>query len=133
MCAVALKRCTARECFAPDLVLVDHRPLSLGALDREQWIASLRANDDLSVGLTWDVVRVPAWSEQGFVVGIRRRGTIADGGGPFENELFTTALVVGGRIQRYEFFGEADAECAAARFEELSAQRWRRDAPPAFE
>ena len=77
---------TARECFAPDLVLVDHRPLSLGALDREQWIASLRANDDLSVGLTWDVFRVLAWSEQGFVVGIRRLGTIADGGGPFENE-----------------------------------------------
>jgi ketosteroid isomerase-like protein len=114
---------TARECFAPDLALVDHRPLSLGALDREQWIDSLRANDDLSVGLTWDVFRVLAWSEQGIVVGIRRLGTIADGGGPFENELFTTALVVAGRIQRYEFFVEAEAESAVTRFEELCAQR----------
>jgi hypothetical protein len=112
---------------------VDHRPLSLGALDREQWIDSLRASDDLSIGLTWDLFRVLAWSEPGVVVGIRRLGTIANGGGPFENELFTTALVVGGRIQRYEFFGEADAERAVARFEELCAQRWRCDAPPAFE
>jgi hypothetical protein len=114
---------TARECFAPDLALVDHRPLSLGALDREQWIDSLRASDDLSIGLTWDLFRVLAWSEQGIVVGIRRLGTIADGGGPFENELFTTALVVAGRIQRYDVFGEADAERAVARFGELCAQQ----------
>ncbi len=110
-----------RECYAPDLVLVDHRPLSFGTLDREQWIASIQANDELSVGLTWDVFRVLAWNERGFAVGIRRLGTIPDGGGPFENELFTVALTGEGRIARYEIFDDVDAERAAARFEELCA------------
>jgi hypothetical protein len=55
--------------------------------------------------------------------GVRRLGTIAAGGGPFENEFFATALVVGGHIQRYEIFGDADAERAVARFEELCAAR----------
>jgi hypothetical protein len=36
---------------------------------------------------------VLACNDQGFVVGLRRLGNIADGGGPFENELFAVALV----------------------------------------
>jgi ketosteroid isomerase-like protein len=112
----------ARACFAPDLVLVDHRPLSLGTLDREQWIASLQATYELSVDLTWDVFRALAWSERGCVIGIRRLGNIPDGGGPFENELYMTMLVVDGLMQRYEIFGEADAERAVARFAELCAE-----------
>jgi ketosteroid isomerase-like protein len=112
----------ARACFAPDLVLVDHRPLSLGTLDREQWIASLQATYELSVGLSWDVFRALASSERGWVIGIRRLGSIPDGGGRFENEFYTTTLVVDGRIQRFEVFGEADAERAVARFAELCAE-----------
>ena len=110
-----------RECLAPDLILVDHRPLSFGTLDREQWIASLQVVDEISDGVIWEVFRVLAWSEQGFVVAVRRFGTIADGGGPFEVDAILTALVVDGRIQRSEIFGEADAERAVARFEALCA------------
>ncbi|MFN0156368.1 MAG: hypothetical protein ACKVUT_18485, partial [Gaiella sp.] len=102
------------------------RPLSLGTLDRGQWIASLQATYELSVDLTWDVSRALAWSERGCVIGFRRLGDIPDGGGPFENELYATALVVDGRIQRYEIFGEAEAERAVARFEELGADPSRR-------
>lgn len=112
----------ARDCYAPDAVLLDHRPLGFGALDRDEWIAALRASDDLSVSLGWDAVRILTWSEQGFVVGIRRLGTIAAGGGPFENDLHLTALVANGRFQRYELFGEADPERAVARFAELCAE-----------
>jgi ketosteroid isomerase-like protein len=112
-----------RECFAPDLVVVDHRPLSLGTLDREPWIASLQAVDELGDGVVWEVFRVLACNEQGFVKGVRRLGTIAGGGGPFENEVYAAALVADGRIQRYEVFGEADAERAVARFAELCAER----------
>jgi hypothetical protein len=111
----------ARDCYAPDVVLVDHRPLGFGTLDREQWIAALQANGDLSVGLSWDVFRVAAWNEQGCVVGIRRLGAIPDGGGPFENELFAVTMVAGRRIQRYELFEDADGDRAVARFEELCA------------
>jgi hypothetical protein len=111
-----------RECFAPDLILVDHRPLSLGTLDREQWIASMQAVDELGDGVIWEVFRVLAWSEQGFAVAVRRFGSIADGGGPFEVDAILMALVVDGRIERGEVFGEADAERAAARFAELCAE-----------
>ena len=111
-----------RACFAPDGVVVDHRPLSLGTLDREPWIASLQAVDELGDGVVWEVFRVLVCSEQGFVKGVRRLGTIADGGGPFENEVYVAALVADGRIQRYEVFGEADAERAVARFAELCAE-----------
>jgi hypothetical protein len=45
----------------------------------------------------------------------RPLGIIADGGGLFENEFFVTGLAVGGRIQRYEVLGVADAEHAVAR------------------
>ena len=113
----------ARDCFAPDLVFVDHRPLGLGTLDREQWIASMQAGDELGDGVIVEVFRVLAWSEQGHVVAVRRFGTIADGGGPFEVDAILTRLVVDGRIQRSEIFGEADAERAVARFAELCADR----------
>jgi ketosteroid isomerase-like protein len=109
----------ARDCFAPDLIFVDHRPLGLGTLDREQWIASMQAVDELGDGVIWEVFRVLAWSEQGFVVAVRRFGTIADGGGPFEVDAILTRLVVDGRIRRVEVFGESDAERAVARFAEL--------------
>jgi ketosteroid isomerase-like protein len=111
-----------RDSYAPDLVLVDHRPLSFGTLDREQWIAALQAGNELGDGVVWEVLRVLAWSEQGFVVATRRFGTIADGGGPFEVDAILTALVVDGRIERSEIFGEADADGAVARFEALRGQ-----------
>ena len=113
---------SVRECFAPDLILVDHRPLSLGTLDREQWIASIQAGDELADGVALEVFRALAWSEQGLVVAVRRFGTIAGGGGPFEVDALLTAIVVDGRFQRCELFGEADAECAVARFAELCAE-----------
>jgi ketosteroid isomerase-like protein len=109
-----------RECYAPDVVLVDHRPLiNLGTLDREQWIASLQAVDELGDGVTWEAFRVLAWSDRGSVAAVRRLGAIAGGGGPFEGEAIVTALVLGGRMQRVEVFGEADAERAVERFAEL--------------
>jgi hypothetical protein len=95
--------------------------LSLGTLDREQWIASIQAGDELADGVILEVFRALAWSEQGFVVAVRRFGTIAGGGGPFEVDALLTAIVVDGRFQRCELFGEADAECAVARFAELCA------------
>ena len=66
--------------------------------------------------------RVLAWSDQGFAIGVRRLGTVADAGDPFENEIFAVALVADGRLQRYEVFGEADAERAVARFAELCSE-----------
>jgi hypothetical protein len=105
---------------APDLIFVDQRPLA-SALDREEDRLDA-AGDELGDGVIVEVFRVLAWSEQGHVVAVRRFGTIADGGGPFEVHAILTRLVVDGRIRRVEVFGEADAERAVARFAELCAE-----------
>ncbi|MEO6027904.1 MAG: nuclear transport factor 2 family protein, partial [Candidatus Binatia bacterium] len=110
-----------RECHAPEAVWVDHRPLGLGTLDLEQWVASLRAIDELSERLSYEILRVLAWNADGLVIAFRRRGTVPDGGGPFEDGFIVVTINAGDRIQRGEVFAEQDAERAVARFEELSA------------
>ncbi len=110
-----------RETYTADFALTDRRPLGLGALDRDAWIASLQASVELSVGLAFEVVHVLAWNEHGVVVKLRRHGSMPDGGGPFENFPIGVALNRGNRISRYELFEDSEAERALARFEELCA------------
>jgi ketosteroid isomerase-like protein len=110
-----------REIYTPDFALTDHRPLGLGALTRDAWIASLQATVDLSVGLAFEVAQVLAWSERGMVVVLRRHGSVSDGGGPFENFPIGVSLNRGDRISRYELFEDTDADRALARFAELCA------------
>jgi ketosteroid isomerase-like protein len=111
-----------RETYTADFVLRDNRSLGLGVLDRDTWIASLKASVELSVGLTFEVLRVLAWNDRGMVVTLRRYGSIAGGGGPFENFPSSVVLSRGGRIACYEFFDEPEVERALARFAELCAE-----------
>lgn len=110
-----------RETCTGDFVVTDHRPLGLGALDLDSWLASLQATVELSVGLAFEVSRVLAWNGRGVVVTLRRGGSIPGGLGPFEDFRIWVALNRGDRFARYEFFEEADAERAVARFDELCA------------
>jgi hypothetical protein len=110
-----------RETYTADFVLTDHRPLGLGVLDLDAWVASLMATVELSVGLAFEVQRVHRWSENGVVTTLRRHGSIPDGGGEFENFPIGVALRRGNRIARYELFEETEAERAVARFQELCA------------
>jgi class 3 adenylate cyclase len=108
-----------RETYTADFALTDLRPLGLGVLDRDTWIASLQATVELSVGLAFEVSRVLAWNDRGVVVVLRRHGSMPEGGGRFENFPIGVALTRGDRIARYELFDEAEGERALARFEEL--------------
>jgi ketosteroid isomerase-like protein len=110
-----------RRELAPEMVFDDHRTLGLGKLDRDQWVASLRALADLGRDLAAEMPRVLAWNRHGLVAVTRTFGTVPDGG-PFENVFVSTVLTDGDCIQRYEVFDVADADRALARFAELSGE-----------
>ena len=113
----------AREYLADDFLLRDHRPLGLGALDRDQWIESLRVIDDLSSSWGGQMVRIIHWNHHGRFDVSRMLGTTLNDAGPFEN-LFVRVLVTDGdRIRSNDIFDVADADRALARFDELCADR----------
>ncbi len=109
-----------RARYADDVVIEDHRHAGLGRiegadayLDSNVALWELAPDQRLEVGWSW-----PAVDRHGFVVTIRREGTVPDGG-PFESEYLLLGLARNGRSTRAEFF-EIDAlDTALARFEEL--------------
>jgi hypothetical protein len=108
-----------REVSSPALVFDDRRPLGLGVLSREQWIASLRIQAEMAPDVSFEPVRVLAWNRHGFVVSMRTHGNLRDGG-PFENVFLSIQLASGGKLVRVEPHPiDAEAE-ALARFEELT-------------
>jgi hypothetical protein len=70
-----------------------------------------------------ETVRILAWNHHGRVCTDRQRGTMPNGGGPFENVFIRVMVTDGNRIQHYEVFETADVDRALARFEELCAAR----------
>jgi len=104
----------------PDFEFLDHRVLGLGALDRDRWIASLRAQVDMSSEVAAEALRVMAWNRHGLVIAVRVFGEVQDGG-PFENFLVALCLNAGDHARRFEVFGIDDADRAISRFEELCA------------
>jgi hypothetical protein len=113
---------TARECLAEDLVVRDHRtPRLLDALDRDQWIASLRAYADLAPDVAAESIRVLVWNRYGRVDSIRVYGTVREGG-PFENVFVAVSATTGDRIRRHEIFDLDATDRALARFDELCAE-----------
>ncbi len=110
------------ELLTSDFVFDDHRMLGLGVLDRERWVGSVQAQDDLTRDLAVEDLRVLAWNRRGRVTVRRTFGTNLEGG-PFENVFAQVMLCEGDRIQRLEVFDLDDAERAVARFHELCGAR----------
>jgi ketosteroid isomerase-like protein len=123
---VALGRAFARHdweafrgCLAPDAVVCDRRaPAVLGTIDRDQWVASLRALAELAPDVAVERVRIVTWNRLGRVDVARQLGTMRDGG-PFETVLARVLVTDGTHVQRLEIFDVADTEAAVARFAEL--------------
>jgi hypothetical protein len=111
-----------RSCLAPDAVVHDHRPLSLGELTRDQWVESHRVQVELAPDVKAEAFRILAWNSHGRVVVCRRFGTLRDGGS-FENVFVVVEQTDGDHIEQYEIFDVPDADRALARFEELCAGR----------
>jgi hypothetical protein len=100
----------------------DHRTLGMGVLDREGWVASIRAQDDLTRDLAVEDFRTLAWNRCGRVTVRRVFGRNLEGG-PFENVFANMMLCEGDRLRRVEVFDLDDAERAVTRFRELGATR----------
>jgi hypothetical protein len=102
---------------SPSLVFDDHRPLALGLIGRERWIASLHALAALApdVRLHVDHLRT---AERGFLIAGDWRGT--RDGGAFESP-WTGVLELDeqGKIARIDAFADEQPGAALARFEEL--------------
>jgi hypothetical protein len=110
------------ELLASGFAFDDHRTLGMGVLDRESWVASVRAQDDLTRDLAVEDLRTLAWSRYGRVTVRRIFGTNLEGG-PFENVFVNLMLCEGDLVQRLEAFDLDDAERAVARFHELCATK----------
>ena len=108
-----------RESLSPDFVFDDHRPLSLGILSGQDWVASLRVRCEMAPDLASEVSRVLAWNPHGFVVALRIYGTLRDGG-PFENVFLVVFLAAGNRLVRVEPYPIEQHDKAIARMEELT-------------
>jgi ketosteroid isomerase-like protein len=110
---------TIGGCLAPDAVVCDRRaPAVLGTLDRDQWVASLRALAELAPDVAGECIRIVTWNHRGRVDVFRQFGTTRDGG-PFETVIARVFVTDGAHIQRYELFDVADIDRALARFAEL--------------
>ncbi len=107
------------EVLAPEFVFDDRRPLSLGILGGDQWIASLRVQADMAPDLGSEVTRVLAWNRDGFVASMRTYGHLRDGG-PFENVFLCVFLASGGKLTHVEPHPIDAHDEAVARFEELT-------------
>jgi ketosteroid isomerase-like protein len=111
-----------RACYSDDIVVEDHRHAGLGRIevaeayfDSNVLLWELAPDQRLEIGWSW-----PAVDRHGFVVTIRREGTVPDGG-PFESEYLLLGLARNGRVIRSEFF-ELDAlDKALARLAECGA------------
>ena len=116
-----------RACYPDDFVVEDHRHAGLGRiegaeayLDSNVVLWELAPEQRLEIGWFW-----PAVDRHGFVVTIRREGTVPDGG-PFESEYLLLGLARNGRFTRAAFFETDALNAALARFEDLGAKE-RRD------
>jgi len=91
----------------------DHRPLGLGALDRDRYVDSLREPTLLAIDEQGEEIHTLAWSDAGRVVACRTFGTAPDGD-VFERVLVSLFLTDADHLLRFEDFELEDAERAVA-------------------
>nr|WP_082929738.1 BTAD domain-containing putative transcriptional regulator [Mycobacterium sp. 1164966.3] len=102
-----------------DWVTIDHRPVA--PIDASDLQAAIRAIGDLTPDLTARIEAVHRLSSFGAVVTYTAHG-ISTEGFAAEWRMIEILTVDGDRLNRSEFFDEADLDAALARFEELQPQ-----------
>jgi ketosteroid isomerase-like protein len=111
-----------RELLDENLVLVDHRPVSLGTLTgREAWIDSIRAIREVSPDRHTRIVAVYAAVRDVIVLEDISAGTSSDGG-LVEQPTLWLAQVRDGRATRIEVFTTDRLDDALSRFRELTSR-----------
>jgi hypothetical protein len=112
-----------RRCFTDDAVVCDHRTLGVGAETPDGFVASARAQAELSPDAVAEEIRLLEWNRHGRVAVIRAVGSALHGGGPFERVDIIVFLTDGDPIRRLEPFDIEVAHAALGRFSELCAER----------
>ena len=102
-----------------DWVTIDHRPLAI--IDASDLPAAIRDVWDLTPDLSTHIETVHRLSSFGAVVTVTAHGTSPEGLDA-EWRMIQLQTVEGDRINRYEFFDEADLDAALDRFNELQPQ-----------
>lgn len=123
--AVAARDPARMRAALPDSSWVhDHRRLGLGRLERDAYVASFIALNELSRELRIDELHQVAVSPRARLVVSRVAGVNAEGG---EFEMFAVALshVENGRLVSSEYFDLEDLAAARARFEALNSDERR--------
>ncbi|MEY2433051.1 MAG: hypothetical protein QOC92_2776, partial [Acidimicrobiaceae bacterium] len=107
-----------RNGMSEDFEIVDHRPLSLGTVDRDHYVASMKAMWDQSADTRFTVLCDHGVSASVVCFFVRVHGTTNDGG-LFDNILWMTVVERDGKVAHMEDF--LTREEAVARFAELAA------------
>jgi ketosteroid isomerase-like protein len=108
-----------RAVLADDFFFNDHRRTGLGRLDKTGYVASVAALFEQAPDVAFHPRYIVAAENHGLLAVNRAFGTLAVGGGEFEQVYAVVALHHGGRLIGLEFFEPEDLERARARFEEL--------------
>lgn len=112
-----------RSLLHDDMVLVDHRPASLGEIhDADEYVRTSRALVDVVPNLRFVLAQVHAIEGDRALVLMSARGRAVDGD---EIDMSYNGIFEfpGGRISRMEGFRVEDVDLALARFHELSRAR----------
>ena len=92
-----------RECFAPDAVIVDHRPAQFGTQGVEEFVERTSSLYTLTASTRSRVIEIPIASGSASVSRVRTTGTTPDGG-VFESERWSVGIARDGRVERLELF-----------------------------
>ncbi len=105
--------------LAPDFVFVDHRPASVGVVDREGYLRFVRSIDEVQRGVRRWVEQIIEIRGPISITRIRQEGSTPDGA-VIENAFYLVDDYQDGQTSRHEFFAADDLAGALARFEELT-------------
>ena len=108
----------AIELLAPDLIVVDHRPIGLGTMDRDGYAASVRSA--MSFGST--TFTRSFRQADGTALSAARTYYPGAGGGVDFVDTATLLVTDGEHVTRIEHFDPDDMAAAVARYDELAAE-----------
>jgi tetratricopeptide (TPR) repeat protein len=110
-----------RAALADDFVLSDHRRTGLGRLGIDHYLAAVAALFEQAPDAIFQPLYLVAVESHALLSMNRGSGTLAGGGGEFEQFYAFLSLHHGGRVVGLEFFEPEDLDRARARFAELRA------------
>jgi ketosteroid isomerase-like protein len=108
-----------RAALSDDFVVDDHRRTGLGRLGPDEYLAAVAALFEQAPDIVFEPLYIVAAEAHGLLVMQRACGTLANGGGEFEQFYLLLSHYRGDRVTGVEFFEPEDLDRTRARFEAL--------------